>query len=468
MDTHRSGRQEPTTSFVLPYEKTDGETAVELYELTGRKALDWQRIIIYDILGRNGDELWTHSAYGYSVPRQNGKGEILLMRELYGLATGERILHTAHLTSTSHAAWERLCRILDSLGVPYRSIKAKGQERIDLTDGGKVEFRTRTNTGGLGESYDLLVVDEAQEYQNAHETALKYVISASANPQTIMCGTPPTPISSGTVFKTYRADVLSGSKRNSGWADWSVNEISDINDINLWYETNPSLGYHLSERTVADETGNAEETVIDFNIQRLGLWIKYNQRSAISKRDWKSLEVGKLPKFTGQMNVGIKYHKDGETVSLAVALRTEDGRIFVEAVDNRPVREGNGWIIGFLAKAGKSVNKVVVDGKGAQSVLEDEMRKAKLKGALLPKVPEVIKANAVFERNVFDRKLCHMEQPGVEHVVTNCEKRAIGSNGGFGYDAILPEDDISIMDAVILAQWAAAEFKDRKKQRISY
>lgn len=468
MDTHRSGRQEPTTSFVLPYETTAGETAVELYELTGRTALDWQRIIIYDILGRNEDGLWTHSTYGYSVPRQNGKGEILLMRELFGLATGERILHTAHLTSTSHAAWERLCRILDKLGIPYKSIKAKGQERIDLKDGGKVEFRTRTNTGGLGESYDLLIIDEAQEYQTSHETALKYVISASTNPQTIMCGTPPTPISSGTVFKNYREDVLSGSKQNSGWSDWSVEEMSDVNDRDLWYETNPSLGYHLNERTIADETGSAEETVIDFNIQRLGLWIKYNQKSAISKNDWISLQEGRLPVLTGQMNVGIKFNKDGETVSLAIAVRTKDGRIFVEAIDCRPVRDGNGWIINFLKHTKNVVNKVVIDGKGAQEILADEMKKLKLRGALLPKVSEVVKANAAFERNVFDKKLCHMEQPALVNVVTNCEKRAIGTNGGFGYNAIRPEDDVSIMDAVILAQWAAQEFKDRKKQGISY
>ena len=36
MTTPRSGRQEPTTSFILPYGQTDGDTAIELYELTGR------------------------------------------------------------------------------------------------------------------------------------------------------------------------------------------------------------------------------------------------------------------------------------------------------------------------------------------------------------------------------------------------------------------------------------------------
>lgn len=468
MDKHRSGRQEPTTSFILPYESTDGETAVQLYELTGRTALDWQRIQIYDILGKNPEGLWVHTTYGYSVPRQNGKGEILLMRELYGLATGERILHTAHLTSTSHAAWERLCGILDRLGVEYKSIKAKGQERIDLKDGGKVEFRTRTNTGGLGESYDLLIIDEAQEYQISHETALKYVISASENPQTIMCGTPPTPISSGTVFKSYRNDVLSGSKKNSGWADWSVEEMSDVYDKDLWYETNPSLGYHLLERTVEDETGADESTVIDFNIQRLGLWIKYNQQSAISKKDWQRTQVDKLPKFMHKMQIGIKYARDGETVSLAVGLRTEDEKIFVEVVDNRPVREGMEWIISFLQATKKNTNKIIIDGAGNQQILVDELKKLKIRNVELPTVKQIKKANAAFEKAIFDQRLCHMDQPSLTKVVTNCEKRAIGTDGGFGYQAVNAEDDISLLDSVMLACWAVEEFPPRKKQNIVY
>ena len=37
----RIGRQTPTTAFVLPYEKTCGAEAVELYNSTGRAAQEW-------------------------------------------------------------------------------------------------------------------------------------------------------------------------------------------------------------------------------------------------------------------------------------------------------------------------------------------------------------------------------------------------------------------------------------------
>lgn len=55
--------------------------------------------------------------------------------------------------------------ILDKSGITYDSLKAVGRERVELPEtGGRVEFRTRTTTGGLGKGFDLLIIDEAEEY----------------------------------------------------------------------------------------------------------------------------------------------------------------------------------------------------------------------------------------------------------------------------------------------------------------
>ena len=86
--------------------------------------------------------------------RRNGKNEIAAIRELYGLKQGESILHTAHRTTTSRAAWERLCHLLDKAKIPYKSIQAVGREHIQLEDSaGRIEFRTRSSKGGLGERF---------------------------------------------------------------------------------------------------------------------------------------------------------------------------------------------------------------------------------------------------------------------------------------------------------------------------
>ena len=292
MTEKRKGNQNPTTSVILPFTETKAQEAVDLYEKSGRTAQEWQKKLLEAILATNDEGLWVHTKFGYSLPRRNGKNEIAAMRELFGLLHGEQVLHTAHRTTTSHAAWERLLKLLDKAGIEYRSLRAIGRERVEMPDTeGRVEFRTRTSTGGLGEGYDLLVIDEAQEYTTDQESALKYVVTDSRNPQIILCGTPPTPLSSGTVFVGFRKEVLDGGKANSGWAEWGVEEETDPHDMESWYKTNPSLGTIFTERSIQDEIGDK----IDFNIQRLGLWIKYNQKSAITAVEWSALKLRSMP-----------------------------------------------------------------------------------------------------------------------------------------------------------------------------
>src|SRR5690625_5497995 len=107
------GEQTPTKSLILPYDESLGDEAIELYEKSGRKAFDWQKFIVNAILAKNNQGLWTHMNFGYSVPRQNGKNEIIAIRELHGLEEGEKILHTAHRTTTSAAAFNRLLAIME-------------------------------------------------------------------------------------------------------------------------------------------------------------------------------------------------------------------------------------------------------------------------------------------------------------------------------------------------------------------
>ena len=466
----RLGRQTPTRSVVIPYTKTKGREAIRLYNKTKKKALEWQKKQIRDILAVNEKNEWVHIKYGLSVPRRNGKNEVILMREMYALQHGEYASHTAHRTKTATSSWERLCRAVRDAGyvegVDFKTTNRTGMESVRfLKTGGRVDFSTRSSQGGLGEGFDLLIIDEAQEYTEDQETALKYTVSASRNPQTILIGTPPTTVSRGTVFGSYRKAVLQGERPNSGWAEWSVSELSDPKDKELWYETNPSLGTILKEMIVADEIGSDE---IDFNIQRLGHWLQYNQKSAISKAVWEGLAWDfDKNELQGPLFVGIKYGIDNTNVSMAIAVKTFDG-IFIEDIDCRPVREGNDWIISFIA-ASKNIAKVVVDGAGYQDILAKEMRDAGLKKPILPTVKDIVVANAAFTQMIEDGIIYHSNQPALTQAVSNCEKRPIGNRGGYGYQSLRDGIDITLVDAVIYASWICSETKVvRKKQRIRY
>ena len=460
----RVGKQEPTVSVILPYKDTKGPEAIELYNKSEKDALEWQMALTYDIMAVDDDGLWVHQKFGYSVPRRNGKSEMALARCVWGLKNGERILYTAHRASTAHSIWDRLGRLCAKCDINITSsFRAFGKEHL-YTEDSAIEFRTRTSTGGLGEGYDTLIIDEAQEYTPEQETALKYVVTDSANPQTILFGTPPTAISAGTVFPNFRKNVLHNDSYSSGWAEWSVPEMSDVNDVDLWYETNPSLGTVLKERTIRSEIGDDKT---DFNIQRLGLWIKYNQKSAISRNEWDALQVDKLPRLKGQLFVGIKFGIDGQNAAVAIAARTEDDKIFCEVVGCRPIRDGVTWIVNFLRNA--DVRKAAVDGKNGSEVLIDACKSMKLKKPETITVQQFIKANSLFDMAMEQGAFVHMHQSAVTQVVSNCERRKIGANGGLGYRSLLDGADISLLDSMIIAHSLCSETKaEKKKQHIDY
>lgn len=463
----RLGRQTPTKSVVLPYENTYGKEAIDIYEKTGRQAQDWQKLLIYDMLSYNDEGLWIHTKFGYSVPRRNGKNEVITIREMYGLIEGEQVLHTAHRTPTSSSAFYRLLKLLEDAGYKdkhdYIAHKQYGLETIEFpSSNGKVSFRTRTSKGGLGEGFDLMIIDEAQEYQDDQETTLKYVVSSSKNPQTLFCGTPPTMVSSGTVFMKMRNKALSGETENTGWAEWSVDSMTDVHDVEAWYETNPSLGTIFTERIIKDEIGDDD---LDFNIQRLGYWSKKNLKSFISEVQWNECKLTSLPELKGKLYVGIKFGIDGQNVAMSIACKTTNEKVFVESIDCQPRLNGNKWMLRFLKQA--DIASITIDGNGS-ATLEEELKDMKLKHIIIPKTSEVITANDVFKTSLDQGLVVHMGQPSLAQSVSNCQKRLIGSQGGYGYQSIKEGIDICLMESMVFAFWQAKTAKERRKQVIHY
>lgn len=468
----RKGKQTPTICIRLPYTESLGTEAVDLYNQSNRTAQDWQALMLEDIMAVGDDGLWIHMKAGWSIPRRNGKSEILIMRVIWDLTHERRALYTAHRESTAAASWEKVVRILTKIGyredVDFKSYKSAGRRSIEwLKDGSEAvaNFRTRSGTGGLGEGYDTLIIDEAQEYTADQESALKYVVTDSKNPQTLMCGTPPTAVSSGDVFLKYRKNTLAGKNDDSFWAEWSVPNLTDAHDPELWYLTNPSLGTILSERTIRNELGDDQ---VDDNIQRLGLWLRYSQQSAISKQDWNDSALTDKPALPAKPRVffAVKYGKSGN-VSLAAAVKLNDDKVFIEAIDCRPIRDGNAWLIPFLKNT--HAEAVVIDGAGNQTVLASEMKDAGVKcKAVLPKVADVAAAHALFEQQLFGGGIRHMNQPALAQAATNCEHRAIGNGGGFGYASVLEGADISLLEAVSFAHWLCSTAKPRKQQIVSF
>lgn len=473
----RMGAQDPTYKSVIPYKVTKGMEAVFLYQRTERRAIQWQVNLIKDIMAVNEDGLWTHQKFGYEVPRRNGKNEIIVMREMWGLLNGEKICHTAHRTSTSHNAWVRLAELLKDAGYTeiarltpgkdmeentFHTTRALGLETVEMWDGGRAVFRTRTKNGGLGEGFDCLIIDEAQEYTTSQQGALSYTVSDSRNPQTILCGTPPTMVSEGDVFPNLRKSCIDGTAYETGWAEWSIDrEPKEPLDVDLWYACNPSLGWHLGERKIRAEYDPRDP--LDFIIQRLGYWYTYSLKSAITEQEWRASEVKKQPKLEKERYFAVKFGHDGANAVMTVAAKSPNG-VYVEAIDIKPIRDGIEWVLRYLGNPNTAA--VIVDGDAGKEMLKALMKEAKVKKPIFPTVQEVITANAKFENAVFNGGISHVDQPLLRDAISNCQHRPIGSKGGFGYKTTKDDCDVTLVEATALAYWAASEAKAKKVQKV--
>ena len=95
--------------------------------------MTWQQRQIRAIMSTNKNGEWKYSKYCIALSRRNGKGEVLAARELYALIyLNEKICHTAHRTTTSHDAFNRLFALLKKAGYQEHSKKKKNAGAVIL------------------------------------------------------------------------------------------------------------------------------------------------------------------------------------------------------------------------------------------------------------------------------------------------------------------------------------------------
>ena len=199
----------PRVCWVPDAPETLGREAVVFARRVGMTLDPEQELMLASMLGVRADGRWQTREVGFHVPRQNGKGEVLLARELFGLVElGERlVIHTAHEFKTSAEHFQRVeavfrgCEWLHGLVarrasgqvVGYRY--SHGEESITLHDGRRIEFKTRTKSGMRGfAGVDFLALDEAMIIAEAGLNSALPIIRASKavrGPQVCYAGSPP-------------------------------------------------------------------------------------------------------------------------------------------------------------------------------------------------------------------------------------------------------------------------------------
>ena len=74
---------------------------------------------------------------------------------------------------------------------------------------------------------------------------------------------------------------------------------------------------------------------------------------------------------------------------------------------------------------------------------------------------EAITAHTGFLRAVQEAELTHLAQPGLDGQVRVAGKRKIGTAGGWGWQSVTADGDVTALDAVTLARHAVVTGKRR-------
>lgn len=446
MSSSRIGSQEPRIRIEPKQDSADGVDASQLAECSGLVLDEWQNLVLRAWMGRNNNDKYASISCGLSVPRQNGKNAILEAREMYGIAVlGEKILHTAHRVDTARKSFKRIAGYFEGysanpdlveLVVAVR--RTNGQEAIELKNGGLLEFSSRVNGGARGSTYDAVVFDEAQELTEDQMQSIMSTMSAapSGNRQLIYTGTPPSPVSPGTVFRDKRESTLAGQGKRSCWHEWSIEELGDLSDRDRWYETNPGLGIRLDEDFTEEELTTL--TAEGFARERLGWWGSgENSTLALSKEKWKQCYTKDPPEPNEKDKIafGVKFAADGKGYAISAAVIPPGGKPFIECIDTGELTDGVNDIANFLIERKDRCAICVIDGKSNAASLERKLIDGGFpkRAYHISSPANVCSAAVLLKDSIEEGLLAHAGQAVLSDSAEYAQKRKIGKDGGWGF-----------------------------------
>lgn len=433
------GSQEPSVRIAPDYIDSDGMDAEDILAVGGMQLDPWQADVLDDWMGRSPAGKWASPTCGGSVPRQNGKSLLVQGRAAAGMILfNEQVIYTAHLQKTATETFEEMRDFFESKALKKHVAEIKGalgREQIILKSGARIKFLARTRNGGRGQHADLLIIDEAQEMDEAQQASFLPALSASQNPQTIYVGTPPDPTAAGTVFRKIRDRAISGESKKTSWFEYSVKEIGDVKDKQRWADSNPALGRRILLSTIEGESEQMDPDT--FARERLGWWTPVNTDQgdkAIPQEVWEAC-ASDDPKPDGKTAFGVKFSSDGSEVSLCGAVIPKEGPARISLIDQQPTGIGLRWLSDWLNQRYMQASCVVIDGKNGVDVLVEQISGTwRYKGSVIrPTAKEVIAAVGMLTDALNEKTLTwYKPQEALKDSALSSVKRPIIGGWGFG------------------------------------
>jgi phage terminase large subunit-like protein len=254
--------------------ESKGAQVAELAERIGQPLLDWQKLILDDMLTMDKKGMFIRKTSLLLIARQSGKSHLARMRCLAGLFMfGEKdILIMSSNRGMAMKSFNIMADIIERNdwmraqlkdGDPKKGIRrTNGDERIILASGAQLEVRAATSDGARGMTADFLWIDELREVSTAAMDAAKSVTLARMNSQRLFTSNAGS--ADSTELNNLHEACRNYPPKSLGYYEYSAPDFCDIWDRKAWAMANPSMGYLISveaiEETIASSTTDAART----------------------------------------------------------------------------------------------------------------------------------------------------------------------------------------------------------------
>jgi hypothetical protein len=342
----------PRILVVPPCVSTRGDEAVEFVRSVGLGLDDWQEFFLEKSLGVDADGRWAADECGLTLARQNGKTVLSVARAACAafLFEDPLTIHSAHERPAAFEAFLMLVALIEGSSELLRQVKAvrrqAGNEGVDLLDGRRIRYRTRTKGGGRGFACSTLILDESHTLPEASMAALVPMLGTRIGTVWYLgTAVDKTIHEHAIVFSQLRERARSGQSARLCYMEWSPT-------IPLDEEGREVAPDALSDEFLDDEI-NVRAANPALSSGRLSLASIALERRALSARAYAverlscgdrptgaATEAGPIPLATWEalldvdskplerLTLAVDINPQGRA-SFAVAGRREDGRIHV-------------------------------------------------------------------------------------------------------------------------------------------
>lgn len=473
------------------YEHSNGPQVAAVCEQAGYVPDPEQRLILDDLFAVTDEGLSsafetavvaTRQQLKTGVEKQAAIGWMFVTQE-------ETVTWSAHLFSTTQEAFRDLSALFTNVPMfrkrlalgPTNGIHAGNvNPHIELRDGRRLLFRSRTKSGGRGLTGDKMILDEALYLLAAHLGALIPTLTAVPDPQLLYGSS--AGLAHSLVLREIRDRGRSGSPGLSYW-EWCAQKracVKDgcehhkpshpqhefgcaLDDEHLWAEASPLLGRRRSNGTgltlAKMRKFREAEPPEEWMRERMGWWEDPGAAEIFGPGKWEicGAEPRPTPSRLGAIGLAVDVELSRAAVVAAGLAGAAGSRVAV-----RPLQHGAGvsWLIDRLKALQREHGAVVVlDGRGPAAQLVPQLKAAGIRYHAAT-TAEVLDAFDVFYLSVTDGTLIHADYPELNSAVDGATTRTAGSGGDRRtWGRRSSKSDITPLEAGTLATWWVARPK---------